>query len=199
MDLGNAFKDNIKVFLPVLGLVAVLVVFYAIDLDSSSITSITPVTVERRERVNAQVNTSLGTFVVELYPKVAPKNVENFISLAEDGFYDSLTFHRIVPDFVIQTGDPTGEGYGNAGYYVEDEISDNLTFGEYVVAMANEGEPNTNSSQFFVTLGGGNFSHLDGSYTIIGGVVEGRDVVDSIGRAREGEVFVRNVVIEKDR
>ncbi len=199
MDLGGAFKDNIKVFLPVLGLVAVLLAFYAIDLDSSSITKITPVTVEKREQLNAKVNTSLGTFVVELYPKAAPKNVENFVSLAEEGFYDDLAFHRIVPNFIIQTGDPRGDGYGTAGYYVEDEISENLVFGEYIIAMANEGEVDTNSSQFFVTLDGDDFSHLDGSYTIIGEVVEGTSVVDSIGRARENEVFVKNIVIKKDR
>ncbi len=186
MDIGGAFKDNFKVFLPVLGLVAVIIAVYAIDLDSSSLTNITPTTpatTENQRDVDyiAEVKTSYGDFTIDLYQDLVPKNTKNFVSLAQNGFYDGLKFHRVIENFVIQTGAPGGDGYGNAGYYVDDEIVGELSFDKYMVGMASEGRPNTNSSQFFVTLPGGDFSHMDDSYTIIGEVVNGFGVVDSIG------------------
>jgi len=203
MDIAGALKDNMKVFLPILGLVVVIIAFYMVDLDSNSFTDIT---LGRRENTNdeklvyeAVVETNLGDFRLNLYEEVAPKNVENFISLVNGGFYDELTFHRVIENFIIQTGDPSGDGTGNAGYYVEDEIAEGLVFREYLVAMANEQRPNTNSSQFFITLEGGNFSHLNENYTVIGEVVEGFSVVESIGSVDVDSNYVPKVDVVVER
>lgn len=183
MDISGTLKDNMKVFLPVLGLVAVILAFYMVDLNTGSLTDMTLGPSEKGQEITyeADVQTSLGSFKINLYEDIATKNVENFVSLANDGFYNDLTFHRVIDNFIIQTGDPVGDGTGNAGYYIDDEIAPGLVFREYLVAMANEGRPNTNSSQFFITLEGGSFSHLDGNYTVIGEVVEGFSVVEQIG------------------
>ncbi len=203
MDIAGALKDNMKVFLPILGLVVVIIAFYMVDLDSNSFTDIT---LGRRENTNdeklvyeAVVETNLGDFRLNLYEEVAPKNVENFISLVNEGFYDELTFHRVIENFIIQTGDPSGDGTGNAGYYVDDEIAEGLVFREYLVAMANEQKPNTNSSQFFITLEGGNFSHLNENYTVIGEVVEGFSVVESIGSVDVDSHYVPKVDVVVER
>jgi cyclophilin family peptidyl-prolyl cis-trans isomerase len=206
MDIAGTFKDNLKVFLPILGLVAVIIAFYTVDLDSSSLTSITPVTRESGVDYKANVQTNFGDFTIDLYETLAPKNVENFVFLSKEGFYDNLKFHRVIENFIIQTGDPDGTGYGGAGYYIDDEISSDLLFDEYTVAMANEGRGDTNSSQFFITLAGGDFSHLDGNYTIIGEVVSGFSVVDKIGSVAvdqnhfpRTDVILKTVEIVEDR
>lgn len=215
MDITGVLKDNIKVFLPVLGLVIVLIAFFAIDLESTLFTDITPAISDKKSLVEdegpprmmlekdlnymARVKTSLGEFTIDLFQDFAPENVNNFVYLAEKGFYKNLTFHRVIENFIIQTGDPDGTGYGNAGYYIKDEISKSLKFDPYIVAMANEGKPNTNSSQFFVTLRDGDFSHLEGDYTIIGRVIEGSEVVEEIGTVRvDGEFAPRKDVILRD-
>ncbi len=210
MDIGGILKDNLKAFLPVLGLIIVIIAFYTVNLDSSYFTNIARVNnqVEKADEYayGAVVETTLGSFTIELFEDLAPKNVANFVSLAEDGFYKNLRFHRVISNFIIQTGDPEGDGYGNAGYYVKDEIAKDLKFEPYVVAMANEGKKNTNSSQFFVTLSDGDFIHLDGEYTIIGKVKEGIPVVEEIGRVNVDsnfsptrEILIRNIVITKER
>jgi cyclophilin family peptidyl-prolyl cis-trans isomerase len=118
-----------------------------------------------------------GEFVIQLYPDKAPITVNNFVFLAREGYYDGTTFHRVLPDFMAQGGDPTGTGGGGPGYEFENENSD-LTFDkEGVVAMANAG-PDTNGSQFFVTFGPQEY--LNGGYTIFGQVIEGMDVVMNI-------------------
>jgi peptidylprolyl isomerase len=118
-----------------------------------------------------------GEFVIELYAVQAPVTVNNFVFLAREGFYDGVTFHRVLDGFMAQTGDPTGTGAGGPGYKFDDEIND-LTFDrEGVVAMANAG-PDTNGSQFFVTFGP--TEHLNGLHTIFGQVVSGMEVVRSL-------------------
>jgi cyclophilin family peptidyl-prolyl cis-trans isomerase len=118
-----------------------------------------------------------GEFVVKLFPDKAPKTVNNFVFLAQQGFYDGTTFHRVLEGFMAQGGDPTGTGMGGPGYQFEDEFSD-LTFDKPgLLAMANSG-PNTNGSQFFITFVP--TPHLNGRHTIFGEVVEGMDVVNSI-------------------
>jgi cyclophilin family peptidyl-prolyl cis-trans isomerase len=120
-----------------------------------------------------------GTFVVELYPDKAPITVNSFVFLAREGYYDGVTFHRVLEDFMAQGGDPTGTGGGGPGYKFVNEDSD-LTFDkEGVVAMANAGR-DTNGSQFFITFGPAEF--LNGGYTIFGQVIEGMDVVNGITR-----------------
>ncbi|MCA9934336.1 MAG: peptidylprolyl isomerase [Ardenticatenaceae bacterium] len=117
-------------------------------------------------------------FVIELLPKSAPQTVNSFIFLAQEGWFDGVTFHRVMPDFVAQTGDPSGTGLGGPGYTIPNEIDPDLSHSEVgVVAMANSGA-DTNGSQWYVTLGDASF--LDGSYTIFGRVVEGMDVVQAL-------------------
>ena len=126
----------------------------------------------------ATISTDRGDIVLDLYPKHAPKTVNNFVTLARDGFYDGLTFHRVIPNFMIQGGDPTGTGSGGPGYRFEDETRDNpLQHETGVISMANAG-PNTNGSQFFITHAPQ--PHLDGRHTVFGKVVEGQDVVDAV-------------------
>ncbi len=144
----------------------------------------------------ATMHTSEGTIVLDLFADRTPVTVNNFVTLACDGFYDGLTFHRIVPGFVIQGGDPKGNGTGGPGYQFQDEIVPSLTFDRPgLLAMANSG-PNTNGSQFFITLGPA--EHLNGKHTIFGEVAEGKDVVDAIaGVELNGETPAQPVFIEK--
>lgn len=126
----------------------------------------------------ATIRTAKGDIVIELYPEKASSNVNSFVFLAQEGWYDGITFFRVVPDFVAQAGDPTNTGAGGPGYECDDEIAPDLSFDEAgVVGIANAG-PNTGSSQFFITLAPK--PELDGRYTIIGKVVEGLDVVQSL-------------------
>jgi peptidyl-prolyl cis-trans isomerase B (cyclophilin B) len=131
----------------------------------------------------AIVDTDKGTFVIELYPKVAPKTVENFETLTKKGFYNGLTFHRVVPDFVVQGGDPDGTGTGGPGYTVPAEIDAKEKHLRGSVATARTSDQvnpqrASSGSQFYVCLAPQ--PGLDAQYTIFGGVVEGMDVVDQI-------------------
>ena len=126
---------------------------------------------------NAVLNTNQGPIELELYPGEAPKTVENFTKLAADGFYDGLTFHRVIPDFMIQGGCPLGTGTGGPGYEFEDEFNEHKV-DRGALAMANAG-PNTNGSQFFIVTAEAT-PHLDGKHTVFGRVTSGQDVVDRI-------------------
>jgi peptidyl-prolyl cis-trans isomerase B (cyclophilin B) len=127
--------------------------------------------------VNATLHTNHGPIEVELYPDEAPKTVENFVKLARDGFYDGLIFHRVIPDFMIQGGDPTGTGRGGPGYQFEDEFSEHKV-DRGALAMANAG-PNTNGSQFFIVTADA-CPWLDGKHTVFGRVTSGLDIADKI-------------------
>jgi cyclophilin family peptidyl-prolyl cis-trans isomerase len=127
--------------------------------------------------MNATLHTNHGAIVLELFPNEAPKTVENFTKLARDGFYDSVTFHRVIPDFMIQGGDPSGTGSGGPGYEFEDEINDHKVV-RGALAMANAG-PNTNGSQFFIVTTEA-APWLDGKHTVFGNVTSGMDVADEI-------------------
>jgi len=126
---------------------------------------------------SATFETSLGPIEVELYPEDAPKTVKNFEELAAKGFYDGLTFHRVIPDFMIQGGCPQGTGTGGPGYTFEDEFNEHSVV-RGALAMANAG-PNTNVSQFFIVTAD-SASWLDGKHTVFGKVTSGMDVVDKI-------------------
>jgi cyclophilin family peptidyl-prolyl cis-trans isomerase len=145
---------------------------------------------------NAILHTNHGAIDIELYPDDAPKTVENFVKLASDGFYDGVIFHRVIPDFMIQGGDPTGTGTGGPGYTFEDEANDKRVE-RGALAMANAG-PNTNGSQFFIVTADA-ASWLDGKHTVFGRVTDGMDVVDAIsGVDRDpGDKPVDAVVIER--
>ena len=125
----------------------------------------------------ATMHTNHGPIELELYDEDAPKTVENFRKLAGDGFYDGVIFHRVIPDFMIQGGDPTGTGTGGPGYTFEDEFNDHKIV-RGALAMANAG-PNTNGSQFFIVTTGA-APWLDGKHTVFGEVTSGMDVVDRI-------------------
>src|SRR5438270_12039154 len=127
--------------------------------------------------MNATLHTNHGPIEVELFPDEAPKTVENFVKLARDGFYDGLIFHRVIPDFMIQGGDPKGTGSGGPGYTFEDEFNEHKVE-RGALAMANAG-PNTNGSQFFVVTTDA-APWLDGKHTVFGRVTGGMDAVDSI-------------------
>ena len=129
----------------------------------------------------ATITTTKGAIVVELYGQEAPKTVANFIKLAQQGFYNGIIVHRVIPNFMIQTGDPTGTGRGGPGYTFEDEFSPKLKHDRPgVLSMANAG-PNTNGSQFFITVHPTPW--LNGKHTIFGQVTRGQDVVDAIVNA----------------
>jgi cyclophilin family peptidyl-prolyl cis-trans isomerase len=131
----------------------------------------------------AIIETERGTFVVELYPKVAPKTVANFETLVGKGFYNGLTWHRVVPDFVVQGGDPDGTGMGGPGYNVPAEIDKNEHHLRGTLATARKGDDvnpqrESSGSQFYVCLAPQ--PGLDGDYTVFGAVIKGMDVVDQI-------------------
>src|SRR4249920_4250269 len=145
---------------------------------------------------NTTLHTNHGAIEIELYPADAPKTVENFESLAAKGFYDGVVFHRVIPDFMIQGGDPTGTGSGGPGYQFEDEPNEHRV-DRGALAMANAG-PNTNGSQFFIVTAE-ECSWLDGRHTVFGRVLEGQDVVDRISHVATGAADkpVDDVVIER--
>jgi len=140
----------------------------------------------------ATIKTTKGDIRIELYPEEAPITVSNFVNLAERGYYDGVTFHRVVPNFVIQGGDPTGSGSGGPGYRFEDEFHPSRRHDSAgILSMANAG-PKTNGSQFFVTHGP--TPHLNDRDSVFGKVVSGQDVVDAI---RRGDAM-ETVTIEGD-
>jgi len=149
----------------------------------------------------AVIETSMGTVEVELFGKEAPKTVKNFVGLAGKGYYNGIIFHRVIDNFMIQGGDPTGTGRGGESIYgakFEDEIVPTLKHdGPGILSMANAG-PNTNGSQFFITLAP--TAWLDGKHTIFGRVVKGIDVVKAIGKVqttKPGDKPVSDVVMKK--
>jgi len=130
----------------------------------------------------AEFETNMGNFEVELFTEKAPITTNNFINLSEKGFYDGLIFHRVIKDFMIQGGDPKGDGTGGPGYEIEDEFDPSLKHNsEGILSMANSG-PNTGGSQFFITLVPTPW--LDGKHSIFGKVVKGMDVVKKIGNVK---------------
>jgi cyclophilin family peptidyl-prolyl cis-trans isomerase len=146
--------------------------------------------VERITAKIARISTKYGDIVIKLYADTAPLTVSNFVYLTEGGFYNGLTFHRREEGFVIQGGDPNGNGSGGPGYTFEDELNDDYTYSRGRVAMANRG-PDTNGSQFFIML---DDSALPKSYSIFGEVLEGMDIVDQI---KKGDVMT-TVTIEDE-
>jgi len=146
-------------------------------------------TIDTKKAYAVTIETGKGNIELELYPNYAPKTVNNFVSLAQDGFYDGVVFHRVIADFMVQGGDPTGTGRGGPGYRFEDEFEGNpLKHDSKVISMANAG-PGTNGSQFFITHCPQ--PHLNGRHTVFGKVVKGEDVVDAI---EQGDVMVKVTV-----
>ena len=149
-----------------------------VKLEDQQFTICPPITIDPAKSYEATIHTEEGDIVVELYPDVAPIAVNSFIFLAENGWYDDVTFHRVIPGFVVQGGDPTGTGFGGPGYAYSIEVSPDVTFDQAgLLSMANSG-PTSNGSQFFITLD--QLPELDGGYTIFGRVISGMDVVEGI-------------------
>lgn len=141
----------------------------------------------------AHIHTEHGTMKVEFFDKDAPNTVDNFIKLSEKGFYDGLTFHRVIPDFVVQAGCPKGTGTGGPGYSIDCELDgDNQYHDRGVLSMAHAGR-NTGGSQFFICHSRNNTSHLDRKHTVFGKVVDNVDIVDKI---RQGDKINKIEVAE---
>jgi peptidyl-prolyl cis-trans isomerase B (cyclophilin B) len=150
-----------------------------------------PMTIDTSKNYVATLETSKGTIVVDLFPKDAPKTVNNFVFLAREGFYDGTRFHRVIPNFMIQGGDPEGSGRGGTGYRFEDETKGNPNKHQVgSLSMANAG-PNTNGSQFFITHVVTDW--LNGKHTVFGQVRSGQDVVNGV---KEGDEL-KSVKIEE--
>lgn len=147
--------------------------------------------IDPNKTYTATIETSKGAIVIDLYAKHAPKTVNNFVFLARQGFYDGIKFHRVISNFMVQGGDPTGTGAGGPGYKFEDETRGNpLTHETGVLSMANAGA-NTNGSQFFITHSPQ--PHLNGKHTVFGKVREGQDVVNAI---RQNDVMTKVTISE---
>ena len=144
-------------------------------------------TIDVNSKYSAELETSLGNIVIELFTETSPITVNNFVTLSNDGYYNDVIFHRVIKGFMIQGGDPSGTGHGDMGKYpgydFEDELNNPMNYEKGIVAMANRG-PNTNGSQFFIM-------HADYplpyQYTIFGKVLSGLDVVETIGNVQTGE------------
>ena len=147
--------------------------------------------IDPKKKYTVSMNTDRGVIEIELYPEHAPVTVNNFVFLTRAGFYDGITFHRVIGNFMIQGGDPTGSGMGGPGYKFQDEVRNNpLKHETGVLSMANAG-PNTNGSQFFITHSPQ--PHLNGKHTVFGKVTKGMEVVNAI---RQGDKMIKVTVAE---
>ncbi len=148
-----------------------------------------PMTIDTNKQYRATIKTEKGNLVLELFAEDVPVTVNNFVFLAREGFYDSTTFHRIIPDFMAQGGDPTGTGTGGPGYKFADEFA-KQTHGSGTLSMANSG-PNTNGSQFFITYTPQ--PHLNNHHSVFGQLLEGMDVLKAL---ENGDAIVRITIEE---
>jgi cyclophilin family peptidyl-prolyl cis-trans isomerase len=162
-----------------------------------------PMIIDPLKQYIATIETEKGDIIIELFPEVAPMTVNSFVFLSEDGWFDGVTFHRVLPNFVAQGGDPSGSGMGGPGYAFKNETNPDLVFDRKgLVAMANSGL-DTNGSQFFITYAP--TPNLDGGYTIFGEVIEGMDVAESLtprdpqqgGNLPPGDVIITITIEEK--
>lgn len=173
-----------------------------IALGQKQFTECPPFSIDVNKTYVATLETEKGNIVIELFADKAPLAVNSFVFLAQQGWYDGVTFHRVIPGFVAQAGDPSGTGRGNPGYFFKTEISDLLFSKPGMVGMANSG-PDTNGSQFFITYAPAN--HLNGSYTIFGAVIAGLDVAENLtprdpaqfGTLAPGDKIIKVTIEEK--
>ena len=208
--LKEGLKDNKKILLLSVGLLVASIVGLSlmkgstintnnlINTDTMQFTKPTSV-LEKGVDYKVVLKTSVGDITVDLFENETPDTVNSFLFLIGQRYYEGVTFHRVIKNFVIQTGDPTGTGSGGPGYTIDDEIT-SRKYKPYTLGMANAG-PDTNGSQFFITSGNipqSAMSNLDGNYTIFGEVVEGFAVVDSIERVTtdSNDKPANNVTVE---
>ncbi len=157
-------------------------------------------TIDTGKKYFATIKMDIGDIRIELFPEDAPETVNSFVFLARDGYFDGLTFHRVIPGFVAQGGDPTGTGRGGPGYTIPDEVNDRQ-FLDGTVGMAKTSAPNSGGSQFFICYAPQ--PNLDGNYTVFGQIVEGRDVLDKItprdpARGGPAGTVINTIVIEEE-
>ncbi len=148
--------------------------------------------IDPKKSYTVNMETNKGTIMIALYPKYAPITVNNFVFLTNEGFYDGVAFHRVISNFMVQGGDPTGSGRGGPGYRFQDEFNGNPLRhdGPGVLSMANAG-PGTNGSQFFITHSAQ--PHLDNRHTVFGKTTSGMDVINAI---RQGDKMIKMTIIE---
>ncbi len=149
-----------------------------------------PMTIDTSKQYKATIETEKGNLVLELFASDVPTTVNNFVFLAGEGFYNGTTFHRVIPGFMAQGGDPTGTGTGNPGYFFPDEFTEHKHVAG-TLSMANSGS-NTNGCQFFITYAPQ--SHLDGKHSVFGQLIEGMDILEKL---ENGSVIKRIVIEEK--
>jgi len=197
----NRRNSSMKQLVPVLVLLLTIIGCGQQSKDTLSKQTTEEQPMEKAAHVYATIETSMGTMKVELFEGATPKTVQNFAGLAEKGYYDGVTFHRVIENFMIQGGDPTGTGRGGESIYggpFPDEFVDTLRHtGPGILSMANAG-PNTNGSQFFVTLTATPW--LDGKHTVFGKVVDGMDVLRAIGKVKTTKPLdkpVETVIMKK--
>ncbi len=179
----------------------VLIALTALGLVSAGFAQNTQISKSPQKDIIVVMQTNQGSIELRLFPKIAPRAVENFVTHAKNGYYNGLIFHRVIKGFMIQGGDPEGTGTGGESIWkkdFDDEFAPNVVFDRpYILAMANRG-PNTNGSQFFITTAV--TPHLNGGYTIFGEVIKGQDVVrkiESVSTASPGDLPLFRQVIEK--
>ncbi len=183
-------KKKLLIGLGVVIAVVLIVVIATIPEKPKTYSAPPSMTIDTSKQYTATIETEKGNLVLELFASDVPMTVNNFVFLARDGFYDGLTFHRVVPGFVVQGGCPIGDGTGGPGYRFDDEITEH-THVAGALSMANSG-PNTNGSQFFITYTPQH--HLNGDHSVFGQLAEGMDVLE---RIEQGDVMIRITIEEK--
>ncbi len=185
---------KLKSLVQIAGVILVLVTFFSVSCGAPAAKPKTysappPMGIDTSKQYTAVIKTEKGDLVLELFAKDVPVTVNNFVFLAREGFYDGTTFHRVIPDFVAQGGDPTGTGSGNPGYFFDDEFTEH-THVAGALSMANSGS-NTNGCQFFITY---KPQHgLDGKHSVFGQLIEGIDVLQKI---EQGDTIIRIIIEE---
>ena len=187
---GLSMKKKLLIGLAAVIVIVLIAVIATIPEKPKTYSAPPPMTIDTSKQYTATVETEKGNLVLELFASDVPITVNNFVFLARDGFYDGTTFHRVIPGFVAQGGDPTGTGAGTPGYRFDDEITEH-THVTGALSMANSG-PNTNGCQFFITYAPQ--PHLDGKHPVFGQLIEGMDVLE---RLEQGDVMIRIAIEER--
>ena len=183
-------KRKLLIGLAAVVIIVLIVVIATIPGKPKTYSAPPPMTIDTSKQYTATIETEKGNLVLELFASDVPITVNNFVFLARDGFYDSTTFHRVIPGFMAQGGCPIGDGTGNPGYRFEDEFTEH-THVTGALSMANSGA-NTNGCQFFITYTPQH--HLDGKHSVFGQLIEGTDVLESI---EPGDAITRITIEEK--
>ena len=187
---GLSMKKKLLIGLAAVIVIVLIAVIATMPEKPKTYSAPPPMTIDTSKQYTATIETEKGNLVLELFASDVPITVNNFVFLARDGFYDGTTFHRVIPGFVAQGGDPTGTGAGTPGYRFDDEITEH-THVTGALSMANSG-PNTNGCQFFITYAPQ--PHLDGKHSVFGQLIEGMDVLE---RLEQGDVMIRIAIEER--